>query len=42
MPFDTGILKKFPNKPGVYLMKNRKGAVLYIGKAKNLKLRVRQ
>ncbi|MFQ5730202.1 MAG: GIY-YIG nuclease family protein, partial [Waddliaceae bacterium] len=42
MRFNTRILRKFPNKPGVYLMKNRKGAVLYVGKAKNLKQRVRQ
>lgn len=31
-----------PTRPGVYLMKDAKGTVLYIGKAKNLRQRVRQ
>ena len=30
----------FPETSGVYLMKNEKGVVLYIGKAKSLKDRV--
>ncbi len=30
-----------PSKPGVYLMKGKDGKVLYIGKAKNLRSRVR-
>ena len=30
----------FPGDPGVYLMKNSKGNIIYIGKAKNLKKRV--
>lgn len=42
MHFDIELLKKFPSSPGVYIMKNSKGAVLYVGKAKNLKQRVRQ
>lgn len=42
MPFDVELLKKFPSGPGVYIMKDSKGAVLYVGKAKNLKQRVRQ
>jgi excinuclease ABC subunit C len=35
-------LKILPDKPGVYLMKNSLGEVIYVGKAKNLKNRVRQ
>lgn len=31
-----------PDKPGVYLMKNKLGEVIYVGKAKILKNRVRQ
>ena len=31
-----------PTKPGVYLFKNAKGRVLYVGKAANLRARVRQ
>jgi len=34
-------LKKLPASPGVYIMKGSSGEVLYIGKAKNLKSRVR-
>lgn len=34
-------IQKLPDNPGVYLMKDGKGAILYIGKAKNLKKRVR-
>lgn len=33
-------VKSLPEKPGVYLMKNRKREVIYIGKARNLKNRV--
>jgi excinuclease ABC subunit C len=35
-------LKILPDKPGVYLMKNSLGEVIYVGKAKILKNRVRQ
>ena len=35
-------LKKLPRKPGVYLMKDVDGHVIYVGKAVNLKNRVRQ
>lgn len=34
-------VKKFPSSPGVYLMKNDRGEVIYVGKARNLKSRVR-
>ncbi len=33
--------KKLPNSPGIYQMHDDKGTVLYIGKAKNLKKRVK-
>ena len=33
-------LKDIPHNPGVYMMKNNKGKIIYIGKAKNLKNRV--
>ena len=32
--------KNIPENPGVYLMKNEKGKIIYVGKAKNLKNRV--
>ncbi len=35
------ILKNLPNSPGVYLFKDKKGKYIYIGKAKNLRNRVR-
>jgi excinuclease ABC subunit C len=35
-------LKVLPDKPGVYLMKNALGEIIYVGKAKILKNRVRQ
>lgn len=42
MPFDTKSLENFPILTGVYLMKGCDGTVLYVGKAKNLRQRVRQ
>jgi excinuclease ABC subunit C len=33
-------LKKLPETPGVYLMKDRDGTIIYVGKAKSLKKRV--
>lgn len=36
------INKTFPNKPGVYFLKDSKGDIIYIGKAKALKKRVLQ
>ncbi|MCM8785949.1 MAG: excinuclease ABC subunit UvrC [Candidatus Omnitrophica bacterium] len=34
-------LKNLPNSPGVYLMKNKQGEVIYVGKASSLSKRVR-
>lgn len=42
MPFDVSQLHLFPSQPGVYLMKNTEGKILYVGKAKNLRNRVKQ
>lgn len=42
MPFDRANLDTFSTQPGVYLMKGRDGVILYVGKAKNLRARVRQ
>ena len=36
-----GILETLPSKPGCYLMKNKFGKVIYIGKAVHLRNRVR-
>ena len=33
-------VKEFPEKPGVYLMKDDRGVVIYVGKAGILKKRV--
>jgi len=35
-------LKKLPDKPGVYIMKDENGEIIYVGKAVVLKNRVRQ
>lgn len=35
-------LKKLPTRPGVYLMKDKDGQIIYVGKAINLRNRVRQ
>lgn len=37
----TAILKSAPHSPGIYKMKDAKGAIIYIGKAKNIAHRVR-
>ena len=34
------LARDLPRAPGVYLLKDRKGAVLYVGKSKNLRARV--
>jgi excinuclease ABC subunit C len=36
------VLDRIPMDPGVYLFKDARGAVIYVGKAKNLRTRVRQ
>ena len=37
---DKKILKDIPDLPGTYIMKDKKGEVLYVGKATSLKKRV--
>lgn len=36
------VVSKIPYNPGIYLMKDKSGTVIYVGKAKSLKKRVRQ
>src|SRR5262249_27378700 len=38
-PLPAEKVKQFPAAPGVYLMKDSQGRVLYVGKAKNLRNR---
>ncbi|MGI6108824.1 MAG: excinuclease ABC subunit UvrC [Eubacteriaceae bacterium] len=40
--FDRRRLKDLPEQPGIYIMKNTAGDIIYVGKAVNLKNRVRQ
>jgi excinuclease ABC subunit C len=42
MTFTTTLLrdKRIPEEPGVYLMKDSEGMIIYIGKAKNLRKRI--
>jgi excinuclease ABC subunit C len=42
MSFDPRSLVLYPDQPGVYLMKDGDGRVLYVGKAKNLRVRLKQ
>ena len=35
-------LKKLPDEPGVYMMKDKNGEIIYVGKAISLKKRIRQ
>ena len=38
--FDRGFLDTLPDRPGVYVMRDAAGAVVYVGKAQNLRERV--
>lgn len=38
----TDLIQNLPDRPGVYLMKNQAGEVIYVGKAVSLKNRVKQ
>ncbi len=40
--FDIKLLEVYPIQPGVYLMKDALGNVIYVGKAKQLKQRIKQ
>lgn len=42
MPFDIKKLELFPTKPGVYIMKGLQNEILYVGKANNVRQRVKQ
>ena len=42
MPFHPPSLNLYPDQPGVYIMKDLPGKILYIGKAKNLRSRLKQ
>ncbi len=39
-PLTPEFLRSVPNRPGVYLMKNSRGQILYVGKAKALRKRI--
>lgn len=36
------LVERLPSEPGVYIMRDRKGRIVYVGKARKLKARVRQ
>ena len=40
--YDKNKLKDLPQSPGIYMMKNNQGEIIYVGKAINLRNRVRQ
>ncbi len=42
MKYNSKNISSFPNKIGVYIMKNAFGKVIYIGKANNIRSRLRQ
>ena len=39
---DKALLKGIPKSPGVYLMKDARGRIVYVGQAKNLSNRLHQ
>lgn len=41
IPFEPGRLNRLPAKPGVYLFAGEQGEVLYVGKAKSLRARLK-
>ncbi|RMG60724.1 MAG: excinuclease ABC subunit UvrC [Deltaproteobacteria bacterium] len=41
MPVDPSVFDSLPEKPGVYIFRDSRGRALYVGKAKNLRNRVR-
>ncbi|NGX31715.1 MAG: UvrABC system protein C [Chlamydiae bacterium] len=42
MSFDPNRLKQYPSGPGIYLMKDAFGTILYVGKANSLNSRLKQ
>ncbi len=42
MAFNPKDLENYPTQPGVYLMKDAEQTILYVGKAKSLKVRLKQ
>ena len=40
-PFDDPRNRQYPDQPGVYLMKDTEGRIIYVGKARSLRNRVR-
>ncbi len=40
--FDPKKIQLFPTQPGVYIMKDESGEVIYVGKARNLRQRLKQ
>lgn len=42
MPFDPKSLAQFPTLPGIYIMRAKNGNVLYVGKAKQIRSRLKQ
>ena len=42
MLFTAASIRKLPDQPGVYIMKDERGRIVYVGKAKNLRVRLSQ